>query len=108
MKICGVKECLAAIAASKKFCPIHLLARTAQELRLLPDATGMGGRSCDACKRKFKEDELVLREPQKRKNPGRTPGVPYAFVHMHCDPKSSRPSRKQIRDSEKPLLESLA
>lgn len=99
--VCDVPNCPVVVAAGSRFCELHKLARTAKELRLGPNKEGLGAASCATCGRRFKNGDYVLRESVNRKQRKTTIA---AYRHVACEPSTPRLTRKQQRESEKPLL----
>jgi hypothetical protein len=99
--VCSVSTCPAARVGQSPFCRQHEHARTAKELGLGPDANGLGAVRCGKCGRAFKDDDYVDRTSVSVKT---RKGPVSKWLHAHCDPKVPRPSRRQVRESEKPLL----
>jgi hypothetical protein len=99
--VCSVPNCPASRVGQSPFCQQHELARTAKELRLGPNSDGLCAVLCGKCRRAFKDDDFVERHPYTVKT---RRGETSKWIHVHCDPKVPRPSRKTIRESAKPLL----
>jgi hypothetical protein len=103
--VCSVSLCPAEALPGRTTCAIHEHARTAKELRLGPDSAGRGAVRCGKCRRAFKDDEFVERASHVVKKRG---GWATKWLHVYCSPTVSRPSKKTIRESDKPLLTASA
>jgi hypothetical protein len=103
--VCDVPNCPVIVEPGHRFCGPHEKARTAKELRLGPGKDGLGAASCVACGRRFKNADYVARETVNKKS--RTTTVA-AYRHVRCEPTTAKPTRKQLRESAKPLLDAGA
>lgn len=103
---CEVPDCPALPLPMRATCGPHAEARTAKDLHIAKDVAGRGGKRCLDCKRQFAPTDWVYKKPKARPK-GRTPGDPYGYVHVACEPTSPRLSKKAIREAEKPLFGGL-
>jgi hypothetical protein len=103
--VCDVADCVVIVEPGQRFCALHKLARTAKELGLGPDKNGLGAVSCVTCGRRFKDGDFVARETVNKKHRKTTIA---AYRHVACEPTIHKPTRKQQRESPKPLLDATA
>jgi len=99
--VCDVPNCPCEAERGSKFCGPHVYAVTAKQLRLGPDNEGRGAVRCGKCRRAFKDDDYVERASHVVKT---RRGPVTRWIHAFCVPGPVRPSRKAIRESDKPLL----
>ncbi len=103
-KPCEVVDCPAFAEVGRATCGPHRDARLAKVLHIAKDVEGRGGKRCIACGQTFTETDWVWKALRPRKNV-KKPGDFYGHEHVACEPKTSKLSRKAIRESVKPLLE---
>jgi|SRR6266853_2554608 len=99
--VCSVPTCVAARVGQSPFCRQHEFARTAKELGLGPDKNGLGAQRCGKCRRAFKDDDYVDRLTVNAKSRAVTVAK---HIHVACAPIASRPNKKAVRESAKPLF----
>jgi hypothetical protein len=102
--VCDVPSCLALVVRGSRTCPLHRLARLANELHVAR-VSGTGGQRCLACRRYFQPTDYV--ETTSRPKPVRKgkPAMTHGYQHVSCEPPTTRVSKRKIRESPKPLLE---
>jgi len=102
MLVCDVPNCPVERARGERFCRFHRFAVTAKSKGLGPDKDGAHAARCVRCRRAFRDDDFVNREAVARG--GRRKNA-MGYQHVFCVRTPPRPTRKQIRESAKPLLD---
>lgn len=103
--VCDVPNCPVIVAPGSRFCELHKRARTAKELGFGPDANGLNAARCARCRRAFRDPDFVERVAVSRTVRGKP--IP-AFRHVACEPPTAKLTRKQLRESAKPLIDATA
>ena len=101
MFACFAPNCTAMVRQHEAFCALHQLAMPAEWF-------GLGGSKspakCGTCKRAIKTGELISRTPTNHKSRNNQTSIRYH--HLFCEPPAAKaPSRRQVRESVKPLFE---
>ena len=101
MALCGIPECLALVQDGARVCALHARAALAKHVGgIAATVTGRGGTRCHACRRIFREEDWVWRQPVR-------PGPPPRYQHVDCAPPAARETRERKRASLKPLLQEI-
>lgn len=103
MSVCDIPNCPVLTVGRARYCQSHGLARTAKDLGINKnELTGNGGQSCVKCRRKFRETDFVL---SKRVDTTKRRKKSQGWAHVACEPKTSKLSKKAIRESVTPLFD---
>lgn len=96
-KPCEVPACPALAEVGRSTCGPHKDSRTAKELHIV-------GSKCMGCNRAFAKTDYVYKSLRPLKQIKKQ-GERFGHEHVACEPPNERPSRQDIRESVKPLLE---